>query len=141
MERAAPLTSGRCEVIGWLIAAGYLTVSALTSRALMRIVMTRPVCTIHQEGWFTGRCFSSYSHTDLYGKVRPDYKRVPLGELVERPLGIAALMTLAGLAWPFTGLVAVTMHARRTPDEMARHNAEMAEMIRGLERQIKGGAS
>jgi hypothetical protein len=117
-------------VIGWGIFFAYLLTSALTGRALLRIIMTRPICKKCREGWFTGKCF-------YHGIYDGPVVRVPFGEVSERPLGIAALATAAGLAWPFTGLVVVVMRASRTPDELARLNAEMSDTIRALEQQLR----
>jgi len=123
-------------VIGWLIFAGYLLLAAVTSRALMRIIMTRTVCTICKEGWFTGRCFSPWRHQVFGGVDYASPQRVPMGEVMPRSILIGVVAVLAGLGWPFTGFVVLAMRAPRTSGELARDNADLVARIHDLERSI-----
>lgn len=121
-------------MIGLTVTGGYLVMSALVARALLRTIMTRPVCGECREGWFAGRCYGS--HWSVFDK-RPLPAWVPLGEVTERPLGIAAVAVLGGLAWPFTGLMLLAMRAPRTPGELHRLTNEQADRIAELERELE----
>lgn len=120
-------------MIGWGVVLIWVLISALTGRALMRIIISRPVCAHHQKGWFLGSCGEMH-HGHYF--TRPDEMR-PLGELTERPVGVATLAALGGLLWPFTLIVVCAMHAKPTSAEMKRRNGEMASEIDRLTRIVE----
>lgn len=115
-------------MIALIVITGYVLVSILTARATLRLIMTRPVCTAHRKGWFTGRCYINYHNCGL--------RTAPLGELVDRSASIGLASLGFGFLWPATLLLLFVMHAPPTPDEMARSSAEMSDRIRQLERDI-----
>lgn len=117
-----------------IILAIYLVASGFSSRKILQVILERPVCDVHQEGWYTGRCSNRH-----YGRnndwVKPTQK--PLGEVVNRPFGLVLLAATMGLLWPIFILPLITMSAKPTDGELRRRNEELEANIRKLEAKIK----
>lgn len=120
-------------MIDLLIVSGYFLISGFVSRALLHLFMSREVCTIHREGWFTGRC-STNIHTRNLKEV--ERTTAPYGELAPRSFEAAMVSVLLGLVWPFTVLVLFAYHGKPTSAELTRKNAQLAQKIKDLQSRI-----